>query len=169
MTQNLLSELVLQKRKEKGLTQEELAALCQLDTRTIQRIEKGEVKPYFSTLKILSKVLDYDLISEINHKPWEFSEEEIERYQKKFRQRKSIRIAILIFMLFLLLAVATTFPSFRLFGMSKLTWAPFFYLLIFGLIIAIALIWRCPACNAELANPFSTKFCPKCGFKFYQK
>ena len=167
--QNVLSELVLEKRKEKGLTQEELASRCRLDTRTIQRIEKGEVKPYFSTLKILSEILDYDLISDINQKPWEFTQEEIEQYRKKFKRRKIIRITILIFMLFLLLAVAATFPSFRLFGMSKLTWAPFFYLLMFGLIIAIALIWRCPACNAELANPFSTKFCPKCGFKFYQK
>lgn len=169
MTQNALNELVLQKRKKKGLTQEELASLCHLDTRTIQRIEKGEVKPYFSTLKILSEVLEYDFISEINQKPWEFSEKEIEQYQKKFKRRKSIRITIFIIILCLLLSVATTFPDFRLFGMSKLTWAPFFYLLMFGLIIAIAFIWRCPACNAELANPFSTKFCPKCGFKFYQK
>ena len=169
MTQNALSELVLQKRKEKGLTQEELASQCRLDTRTIQRIEKGEVKPYFSTLKILSEILNYDFISEINHKPWEFSDEEIEIYRKKFKKRKYTRITIFIIILCLLLAVATTFPSFRLFGMSKLTWAPFFYLLMFGLIITIALIWRCPACNAELANPFSTKFCPKCGFKFLQK
>ena len=43
--------------------------LAELDIRTIQRIEKEEVKPYFSTLKILSNVLYFDFISAANNKP----------------------------------------------------------------------------------------------------
>jgi len=45
MAQNSLAERVLELRKEKGYTQEDLSDLCQVDKRTIQRIEKGEVKP----------------------------------------------------------------------------------------------------------------------------
>ena len=166
MNQTTIGKLLLQKRKEKGLTQEELAKQCQLDTRTIQRIEKGEVKPYFSTLKTLSRELNCDLISEMNAKPWTFSQEEKDRYRNEFKKRKAIRIAIFIFALCLLLAVASLFPSFRLFGMPKLKWAPYFYLLMFGLIIGIGLVWRCPACKASLGNPFKSNFCPNCGFKF---
>jgi len=166
MNNSMIGKLVLQKRQEKGLTQEELAQNCQLDTWTIQRIEKGEVKPYFSTLKILSQELNCNLISEINAKPWQFSQEDADRYRNEFKKRKAIRMGIFIFALSLLLAVATLFPSFRLFGMPKLKWAPYFYLSMFGLIIGIGLVWRCPACKASLGNPFNTRFCPNCGFKF---
>ncbi len=167
MTQSPLAEQLIQKRIEKGLTQEELADLSQLDVRTIQRVEKGEVKPYFSTLKLLSQALDYDFIAEINNKPWDFSPAEVEQYRKKFRIRRTIRIAIFIGAMALLLGVATTFPDFELLGMAKKTWAPFLYIVMFGLIITIGIVWRCPACKAQLASPFSTKYCPRCGLKFY--
>ncbi|MFC2167302.1 helix-turn-helix domain-containing protein [Acidobacteriota bacterium] len=166
MNQTEFGELVQQKRKEKALTQEDLAGLCKLDTRTIQRIEKGEVKPYFSTLNILSQVLNYNFISALNTRPWQFSEKEIGLFKKKFKRRKFIRLSISITILFFLLAAATTFPNFRLFGMPKLTWAPFLYLILFSLIFGIGLVWRCPACNGLLGDPFNTKFCSKCGFKF---
>jgi transcriptional regulator with XRE-family HTH domain len=165
MNQSTLGEFVQKIRKEKALTQEELAGLTELDIRTIQRIEKGEVKPYFSTLKILSKVLDYDFISEAN-KPWQFSEEEIGLYREIFKRKRSIRIAIFVIGMSLMLAAAATFPHFRFLGMAKSTWAPFLYVIMFGLIIGIGLVWRCPACNAHLGDPFISKFCPKCGFKF---
>ena len=69
MSPKAIGERVREKRTKKGLTQEDLAALCHLDTRTIQRVEKGEVKPYFSTLKALSEALDYDFISEMMRSP----------------------------------------------------------------------------------------------------
>ena len=166
MNQIALGELVLKKRKEKALTQEDLADLCKLDTRTIQRIEKGEVMPYYSTLKILSRVLDYDFISAINSKPWQFSDEEKKKYLESFKKRRFIRLAIFFTAICLMLAVLTTFPDFRVLGMTKSTWAPFFYVIMFGLIIGIGLVWRCPVCNALLGDPFNTKYCSKCGFKF---
>jgi len=165
MNQTVLGELVQKIRKEKALTQEELAGLTELDIRTIQRIEKGEVKPYYSTLKTLSRVLDYDFISAANNKSWQFSQEEIRLYREKFRRRRFIRIAISVAALCFLLAAATTFPHFRFLGMAKSTWAPFFYMIMFGLIIGIGLVWRCPACNAHLGDPFTSKLCPKCGLK----
>ena len=49
-------------RHQKGMTQKELAELCNVDIRTIQRIESGEVVPRKHTLKILTNILEYDLI-----------------------------------------------------------------------------------------------------------
>ncbi len=51
-----------QLRKEKGLTQAELAERTNLDIRTIQRIEAGEVEPRLPTLRALSEALDYNLL-----------------------------------------------------------------------------------------------------------
>ncbi|WP_460624317.1 helix-turn-helix domain-containing protein, partial [Kineococcus endophyticus] len=46
-------------RKAKGLTQEELVEKCNLNVRTIQRIESGEVTPRSYTVKALFEALDY--------------------------------------------------------------------------------------------------------------
>ena len=161
-----LGERVLKRRKEKGLTQERLADFCKLDTRTIQRIEKGDVKPHFTTIRILSQVLEQDFIEEINSQFWEFEEQEVIRYKKIFEKKKRLRIFIFFTAMILLLTVAALFPSFELFGMAKRTWAPFFYIIMFCILVAIGLIWRCPVCNAHMGNPFSVKFCSKCGFRF---
>jgi transcriptional regulator with XRE-family HTH domain len=48
-------------RKEKGLTQAELAELSGLSIRTMQRIENNEVNPSSYSLKMLSKALEIDL------------------------------------------------------------------------------------------------------------
>jgi N-acetylmuramoyl-L-alanine amidase len=61
--ENLASNIV-KLRKERGLTQEELAEKTNLNIRTIQRIESGEVKPRLFTLKALSETLDYNLLPE---------------------------------------------------------------------------------------------------------
>ena len=47
-------------RKAKGLTQEELADLCSITTRTIQRIESGAVQPRTYTVKAISEALGVD-------------------------------------------------------------------------------------------------------------
>jgi len=49
-------------RISKGLTQEELAELCGINIRTIQRIESGEVKPRLHTLKAIARQLQTDYI-----------------------------------------------------------------------------------------------------------
>lgn len=162
MKQLTLGELVFEKRREKGLTQNELANQCDLDTRTIQRIEKGEVKPYFFTLKLISQTLEYDFIQELNRKPWQFSPEDEDKYRRIFKKRRTIRIVIMIIALTFILAVVTTSPH----GMTYFTQALFFYLSMVAIIIANVFIWRCPVCRTILGNPFSTKFCPGCGFKF---
>jgi len=47
-------------RRKKGLTQEQLADLSGVTTRTIQRIEKGAVVPHIQTLKMLADCLDIE-------------------------------------------------------------------------------------------------------------
>lgn len=54
-----LNERIIQARKAKGLTQEELATLTKVNLRTIQRIESGASKPRAYTLKAIEKVLDF--------------------------------------------------------------------------------------------------------------
>ena len=161
-----VGELFQNKRKEKGLTQEDLAARANLDTRTIQRIEKGEVKPYFSTLKALSDVLHFDFITELNSCPWDFSPEDVQRYREQFRKRKMARLGLMVAASAVMLVVLLSFPHFRIFGLPKRAWAPFLYVFMFGVIIAIGFVWRCPVCGAILGSPFSTRLCSRCGFKF---
>ncbi len=60
MNQPELGRKIIELRKSKGLTQDELASKCNLNIRTLQRIESGEVTPRANTLKLLLPVLDYD-------------------------------------------------------------------------------------------------------------
>ena len=63
-----LGELIYNSRKNKNLTQEELADLSKVNLRTIQRIENNENKPRESTLKLIFDVL------EINNSTNEFGQ-----------------------------------------------------------------------------------------------
>lgn len=63
MKQPELGRKILALRQEKGLTQEELVAQCNISVRTIQRIEAGEVTPRSYTVKTILDALDYDLAS----------------------------------------------------------------------------------------------------------
>lgn len=57
MQQPEIKEQLMEARRVKGLTQEEVATLCGVSVRTIQRIELGEVTPRAYTVKLLSKAL----------------------------------------------------------------------------------------------------------------
>lgn len=65
-------------RKAKGLTQEEVAEKCKITVRTIQRVESGLVKPRAYTIKTISDVLGFDFfeasntgydVNEVNQNP----------------------------------------------------------------------------------------------------
>ena len=60
MNQPELGLKVSELRQQKALTQEQLAERCEVSTRTIQRIESGEVDPRAFTLRCLSVALDFD-------------------------------------------------------------------------------------------------------------
>lgn len=61
MRQPELGQKLVQLRKEKDLTQEELVEACNVSIRTIQRIEAGEVTPRISTIKIILAALEEDI------------------------------------------------------------------------------------------------------------
>ena len=60
MNQPDLGLKVAELRQQKNMTQEQLAEKCEVSTRTIQRIESGQVDPRSYTLHFLSEVLDFD-------------------------------------------------------------------------------------------------------------
>lgn len=66
MKQPELGQKILELRKSKGLTQEELVEKCNLNVRTIQRIEAGEVTPRTFTIKSILDVLGYDFNTILN-------------------------------------------------------------------------------------------------------
>lgn len=60
MNQPELGIKVTELRQQKNMTQEQLAEICEVSTRTIQRIESGEVDPRSHTLHSLSDALGFD-------------------------------------------------------------------------------------------------------------
>lgn len=62
MNQPYLGQKITELRQLKNLTQEQLAEKCEVSTRTIQRIEGGDVDPRAYTLQCLSQALDFDFI-----------------------------------------------------------------------------------------------------------
>lgn len=64
MKQPELGKRISELRKEKGLTQEQLVEMCNLNVRTIQRIEAGEVTPRNYTIKSLFEALEIEWVEE---------------------------------------------------------------------------------------------------------
>ncbi len=60
MNQPELGLKITELRQQKGFTQEKLAEYCDVSTRTIQRIEGGEVEPRSFTRNSLSNILEFD-------------------------------------------------------------------------------------------------------------
>lgn len=60
MNQPDLGMKIAELRQQKGLTQEKLAEYCEISTRTIQRIESGEVEPRSFTRNSLGNILEFD-------------------------------------------------------------------------------------------------------------
>jgi len=60
MNQPDLGLKITELRQQKGLTQEKLAEYCEVSSRTIQRIESGEVEPRSFTRNSLSNILEFD-------------------------------------------------------------------------------------------------------------
>ncbi|WP_298516624.1 helix-turn-helix domain-containing protein [uncultured Kordia sp.] len=61
--QPALGKKIAEFRKVKGFTQEQLVEKCNLNVRTLQRIEAGEVTPRTSTIKLIFEALEIDFES----------------------------------------------------------------------------------------------------------
>ena len=59
----LLADTVSQKRKEKNITQQQLAALTGINRAMISRLEKQDYQPSLTQLEKLGEVLDFDPVS----------------------------------------------------------------------------------------------------------
>lgn len=158
-----IGEKIGDARRGRGFTQLELAEKCNLNVRTVQRIEAGMVSPRQYTLRLLSEALETDFLAEVNGQQ---IDHEMQVYHMIFKRRKRIRISISIVALALLtLVLISGFSSWEILGLSKRTWAPFLYGIFFFLLILIGLTWRCPSCNAILGDPTNTRHCSKCGLQ----
>jgi len=61
-----LGQQIIQARKNRGISQEQLADSSKINLRTLQRIEKGQTNPHGDTLKRISEALGIPLIDMIN-------------------------------------------------------------------------------------------------------
>ena len=68
MKQPELGKKIAELRKTRGLTQEELVEKCNINVRTIQRIETGEVTPRDYTIRTILEAMDYDFSEIANEK-----------------------------------------------------------------------------------------------------
>ena len=99
-----------------------------------------------------------------------YADHEIQKLKNEFKKRKSVRITLFVFSLaFLIIVGLIAFPIMETLGIQKRIWAPIVYIIMFGIIIAITFVWRCPVCNGLMGDVFNTKYCSKCGFKFVDK
>ncbi len=121
MKQPDLGLKIAELRKAKGFTQEELVEKCNLNVRTLQRIESGEVMPRSYTVKIIFKALDFsihylsqsksgnldDQASEPLNRPGQFYKYFIDLFNLKTNTMKKISIltislSLIVFSVFLI-------------------------------------------------------------------
>lgn len=98
MKQPELGKKISELRKQKGLTQGDLVERCNINVRTIQRIEAGEVIPRSYTLKTILEALDYDL----NQMNQEFNWQEKNAIQPTKHFSKIMNLAFWIGILFVI-------------------------------------------------------------------
>jgi len=108
MKQPELGIKILELRKAKGLTQEELVERCNINVRTIQRIEAGEVTPRSYTMKSILAALDYDF----NRIPIEEADKEDKEVLTKERKffKTAFVTGVVYFFLAMLEGVMDFFP-----------------------------------------------------------
>ncbi|HVW98727.1 MAG TPA: helix-turn-helix transcriptional regulator [Mucilaginibacter sp.] len=97
-----IGRLVKAGRMEKNYTQQQLAELCGISLRSVQRIERGAVSPRQYTLNVLASILDID-----------FSERQSipETSSDRFSRERRLILSIGFGLLWLLLGLAYVFQS----------------------------------------------------------
>lgn len=144
-------------RISKGITQEKLAEETNLSTRTIQRIENGEVDPRANSLQVIAKALDVDY----NY----FREDEL----KDEKEERSDQDNLWLAGMHLSMTLHLFFPTYLLWRMKKdsitgitkhfrdlMTVQLYFWLIIIipGLIIMVTGIGRGAPLASEMGNPW---------------
>ena len=118
-----ISNLIKTKRKEKGMTQDELARRLNVTEKAISRWETGRGTPDISLLIPLSKELDLDVSELLNgEENKKDSIENVIKYEevsKKMKNKSALIISIVVYAIFLLLyllylKISYSFNSFHL-------------------------------------------------------
>lgn len=94
-----IGEIILQRRKELGMTQKELAEKLNVTDRSISRWECGVNLPDVETLKTIAKVLDVPIsyfYEDIQEKEINYTEEYDYDRIKKFKLKSIIPIGLLV-------------------------------------------------------------------------
>lgn len=114
MKQPELGQRILELRKAKGMTQEELVERCNINVRTIQRIEAGEVSPRSFTVRSIFDALEVDA-AELH---WKEADDlhENERLVHPF-----LKTAFIVGLLYFLLAIPEGIMDYLLFDGISLT------------------------------------------------
>ena len=85
----VFAERLKKLRKEKKISQQELAQMVGVDIRQISRYEGGKIVPYAETIVKLANVFnvttDYLLIKNAPRKPFRFDEEELLEHIEEIR------------------------------------------------------------------------------------
>ena len=163
MEEQTLGDKIREARKSQNLSQADLAFKCNLNVRSVQRIESGEVIPRMYTLRILNEALGTDFIKDPSDPDLDL---QIGQFQRIFKHRRKIRISMAIFaVVFLILVGIAAINNWHILGMAKRAWAPLVYAIMFAYLVVLAQLWRCPGCNAILGDITNTRYCSKCGLK----
>lgn len=109
MKQPLLGQKILEWRKAKGLTQEEVVERCNINVRTIQRIEAGEVTPRSFTVKAILEVL------EVNPEEVKNLQLEKEEVSQPSNLNSWLRFSFIAGIIYLILAIVESVIDFQLF------------------------------------------------------
>jgi len=81
-------------------------------------------------------------------------------------KRRRFRIAMILIVFALIIFVAfLDFNDWTSFGMTEKSWTPIIYILMFIVLGAFTLVWRCPGCNVILSDFINLKYCSKCGLQ----
>lgn len=126
MKQPELGRKILELRKAKGLTQENLVELCSINVRTIQRIEAGEVTPRTYTIKAILEALDFDSSEFLN----EDEEKKQPSMVDKSKVSRFLKNALFIGIVYFLLAFAELAFDFMLLESGKLSVPNYWYLIV---------------------------------------
>ena len=118
MNQSAAGKLIAQKRKEKNLTQEQLAQRLGVTNKTISKWETGKCMPDYAVVKDLCAALDITIAELIDGEPAEeksvrtYDEEQIldllKRTQELEKQKDQLRGVLLIVMGIALQALSHT-------------------------------------------------------------
>ena len=123
MKQPELGKRISELRKEKGLTQEELVEQCNINVRTIQRIEAGEVNPRSYTIKTILNVLGADY----------FEDEQEQKAVFTSNERGRLNIAWIFGIVYFIIGFIETTADFYQFTGDDSILSTSFYIVIKGI------------------------------------